>query len=155
MYKRSEREAQFPLAVCVSYQQGNRGKHGLLVRGYVACDLTDRTPKEVEALYRKRSAIETAFRTMRETGARTSTPDAAVQLLFILMSFLLRNLWMIVRWGVLATPRRGGRALPVWFRFEVFREWVDHALDDTLGRKWEASTNGVGIPTIYSELDAG
>jgi len=155
MYKGSERELRFPIAVCVSYQQGNRGKHGLLVRAYVACDLTDRTPKEVEALYQKRSAIETAFRTMREARARTSTTDPAVRLLFILVSFLLRNLWVIVRWGVLATPRRGGRALPVWFRFEVFREWVDHALDDTLGRKWEAPTNGVGIPATYSELDAG
>ncbi|MDB2245180.1 ISH3 family transposase [Halorubrum ezzemoulense] len=155
MYKGSERELRFPLAVCVSYQQGNREKHGLLVRAYVACDLTDRTPKEVEALYQKRSAIETAFRTMREARARTSTTDPAVRLLFILVSFLLRNLWVIVRWGVLATPRRGGRALPVWFRFEVFREWIDHALDDRLGRKWEAPTNRVGIPATYSELDAG
>ena len=106
MYEGSERELRFPLAVYVSYQQDNRGKHGLLVRAYVACDLTDRTPKEVEALYRKRSAIETAFRTMREARARTSTTDPAVRLLFILVSFLLRNLWVIVRWGVLATPRR-------------------------------------------------
>ncbi|TKX73446.1 ISH3 family transposase [Halorubrum sp. GN11_10-6_MGM] len=155
MYEGSERELRFPLAVCVSYQQGNRGKHGLLVRAYVACDLADRTPKEVEALYQKRSAIETAFRTMREARARTSTTDPAVRLLFILVSFLLRNLWVIVRWGVLATPCRGGRALPVWFRFEVFREWIDHALDEALRRKWEASTNGVGIPATYSELDAG
>src|SRR6056297_991262 len=155
MYKDSERELRFPLAVCVSYQQGNRGKHGLLVRAYVACDLADRTPKEVEVLYQKRSAIETAFRTMREARARTSTTDPAVRLVFILVSFLLRNLWLIVRWGVLATPRRGGRALPVWFRFEVFREWVDHALDKTLGRKWEAPTNGIGIPPTYSQLDAG
>ncbi|WP_114579690.1 ISH3 family transposase [Saliphagus sp. LR7] len=155
MYEGSERELRFPLAVCVSYQQGNRGKHGLLVRAYVACDLADRTPKEVEALYQKRSAIETAFRTMREARARTSTTDPTVRLLFVLVSFLLRNLWLIVRWGVLATPRRGGRALPVWFRFEVFREWIDHVLDDTLGRKWEAPTNGVGIPATYSQLDAG
>jgi len=155
IYEGSEREAQFPLAVCVSYQQGNRGKNGLLVRAYVACDLADRTPKEVEALYQKRSAIETAFRTMREARARTSTTDAVVRLLFILVSFLLRNLWLIVRWGVLATPRRGGRALPMWFRFEVFREWIDHALDETLHRKWEAPTNGVGIPPTYSQLDAG
>ena len=68
---------------------------------------------------------------------------------------LLRNLWVIVRWGVLATPRRGGRALPVWLWFEVFREWIDHAFDETLRRKWEAPTNGVGIPATYSQLDAG
>jgi len=65
MYKRSQRELCFPFAVCASYHLGSRGKHGPLVRAYVACDLTDRTPKEVEALYQKRSAIETAFRAMR------------------------------------------------------------------------------------------
>jgi len=99
MYEGSERELRFPLAVCVSYQQVNRGKHGLLVRAYVACDLADHTPKEVETLYQKRSAIETAFRTMREARARTSTTDPGVRLLFILVSFLLGNLWVIVRWG--------------------------------------------------------
>jgi len=56
---------------------------------------------------------------------------------------------------VLATPRRGGRALPVWFRFELFREFIDHPLDDTLHRVWEVTTNGVGIPATYSQLDAG
>ncbi len=155
MYKGSERKLRFPLAVCVSYQQGNRGKHGLLVRAYTACDLADRTPKQVEALYQKRSAIETAFRTMREARARTTTTDPVVRLVFILVSFLLRNLWLIVRWSVLATPRRGGRALPVWFRFEVFREWITHTLEELLCRTWEAPTNGVGIPVTYGQLDAG
>ena len=37
MYKDSERELRFPLAVAVSYQNGDRGKHGEIVRGYVAC----------------------------------------------------------------------------------------------------------------------
>jgi hypothetical protein len=155
MYEGSERELCFPLAVCVSYQQGKRGKHGLLVRAYTACDRPDRTPKDVEALYRKRSAIETAFRTMREARARTTTADPVVRLVFVLVSFLLRNPWLVVRWGVLATPRRGGRALSVWFRFEVFREWIDHTLDELLHRKWEAPTNGVGIPARYGQLDAG
>lgn len=60
-----------------------------------------------------------------------------------------------MRWGVLATPRRGGRALPVWFCFEVFREWIDPTLNEALLRKWEAPTNGVGIPAAYGQLDAG
>jgi hypothetical protein len=155
MYEGSERELRLPLAVCVSYRQGKRGKHGLLVRAYTACDRPDRTPKKVEALYRKRSAIETAFRTMREARARTTTTDPVVRLVFVLVSFLLRNLWLIVRWGVLAAPRRGGRALPVWFHFEVFRAWIDHTLNGLLRRKWEAPTNGVGIPATYGQLDAG
>jgi len=69
MYKGKDRELQFPHAVCVSYHNGDRGENGEVVRGYVACDLTDRTPKQVETLYRKRSAIETSYRTYREARA--------------------------------------------------------------------------------------
>ena len=61
----------------------------------------------------------------------------------------------MVRWGVLAQPRRGGRELPAWFRFEVFREWIAHDLDEDLERRWEAPTNGVGILDTYRLLDAG
>ncbi|MFC7021127.1 MULTISPECIES: transposase [Haloarcula] len=73
MYAGSEPPVRFPLAVCVFYQQEKRGKH--LVRAYAACEQGARTPKEVERLYRKRSAIETSFRTMQEARARTTTPD--------------------------------------------------------------------------------
>jgi len=45
MYKGKERERQFPLAAFISYRNGDRGKSGEVVRGYVAYDLTDRTPK--------------------------------------------------------------------------------------------------------------
>jgi len=30
-------------------------------------------------------------------------------------------------------PHRDGRALPIWFRVELFREWVDHALERSVG----------------------
>jgi hypothetical protein len=51
------------------------------------------------------------------------------------------------------SPRHGGRALPIWFRFEVSREWINHALDEALLRKWEIPANGVGIPEVYSQLN--
>jgi len=34
-------------------------------------------------------------------------------------------------------------------------EFNDHSLDETLRRKWEVATNGVGIPATDSQLDAG
>jgi hypothetical protein len=47
------------------------------------------------------------------------------------------------------------RALLVWFRFEVFREWIDQALDDTLGRKWEAPTSGGRYPGDLQRIGRG
>jgi len=75
-------------------------------------DSTDRTPKQVETLYRKRSAIETSYRTYREARATTTTPDPLIRFVLVAVGFLLRNLWLVVRWTVVARPRRGGRDLP-------------------------------------------
>ena len=47
IYKDSEWEPRFPLAVAVSYHARDRGKSGEVVRGYVACGVTDRTAKQV------------------------------------------------------------------------------------------------------------
>ena len=68
-----------PLAVAVSYHAGDRGKHGEVVRGYVACGLADHTAEEVERFYRKRSAIETSYRLFRQARATTTTQDPIVR----------------------------------------------------------------------------
>ena len=92
MYKDNERELRFPLAVSVSYQNGDRGKHGEVVRGYAAYDLDDRTPAQVEHCYRKRSAIESSYRLFRSARAVTSTQDPIVRFAFVVVSFMLENL---------------------------------------------------------------
>ncbi|RZV06499.1 DDE family transposase [Natrinema hispanicum] len=149
MYKDRERELEFPLAVAVSYHAGDRGKSGEVVRGYVACDLADRTPKQVEQLYRKRSAIETSYRVFRQARVVTTTQDPVVRFAFVLVGFLLENLWLVLRWAVVARPRRGGRDLPQEFTFKTFSDWIRHALEEELERRWEIKMNGVGVPETY------
>ena len=109
MYKDKERELTFPLAVCLSYHNGDRDKTGEVVRGYAACGRLDRRPKQVEQLYRKRSVIETGYRLFRQARAVTSSKDLAVRLLYVVVSFLLKNLWVTLRWAVVARPAAGGR----------------------------------------------
>jgi len=150
MYKDCKRELKFPLAVAVSYQAGDRGKSGEVVRGYVACDLADRTPKQVERLYRKRSAIETSYRVFRQARVVTTTQDPIVRFALVLVGFLLENLWLVLRWAVVARPRRGGRDLPEEFTFKTFSDWIRHALEEELERSWEIEMNGVGVPEAYA-----
>ncbi|RZV10469.1 DDE family transposase [Natrinema hispanicum] len=150
MYKDRERELEFPLAVAVSYHAGDRGKSGEVVRGYVACDMADRTPKQVEQLYRKRSAIETSYRVFRQARVVTTTQDPVVRFAFVLVGFLLENLWLVLRWAVVARPRRGGRDLPQEFTFKTFSDWIRHALEEELERRWEIKMNGVGVPETYA-----
>ncbi len=76
--------------------------------GYAACDLGERTPTQVEHCYRKRSAIESSYRLFRSARAVTSTQDPIVRFAFVVVSFLLENLWLVLRWAVVARPRRAG-----------------------------------------------
>jgi len=154
MYKDSERELRFPLAVSVSYHNGDRGKHGEVVRGYVACGLDEYTPTQVERRYRKRSAIETSYRLFRQARATTTTQDPVVRFAFVIVSFLLENLWLVLRWAVVARPRRGGRDLPTQFTFKTFCDWIRHELEEELQRRWYVETNDVGVPETYGSIPA-
>ena len=154
MYKDHKRELCFPLAVAVSYQNGDRGKHGEVVRGYVACGMAEKSAKQVERLYGKRSGIETSYRLLRQARGITTTRDPVVRFAIMLVAALLENLWLVLRWAVVARPRRGGRDLPDEFTFKTFCDWIRHELEEELRRRWKIEMNGTGVPASY-ETAAG
>jgi hypothetical protein len=131
-----EHEQTFPLAVNVTYQNGDRGKSGVKTTGYAAYGLEDRTPRQVAAVYDKRSQIEKSYEKFREARALTTTPSTTIRLFYVGVGFLLEQLWLVLQWAVLAQPRRGGRALPVGFTFgDSFLHGIEQVLDTELGWK--------------------
>ena len=68
----------------------------------------------------------------------------------MVVGFLLENLWLVLRWAVVARPRWGGRDLPEEFTFSVFCDWIRHALGEELERRWEIKMNGIGVPDAYT-----
>jgi hypothetical protein len=112
-----EHEQTYPLAVNVTYQNGDRGKFGVKATGYAAYGLEDRTPRQVATVYDKRSQIEKSYEKFREARALTTTPSTTIRLFYVGVGFLLEQLWVVFQWAVIARPRRGGRALPVEFIF--------------------------------------
>jgi len=107
----------------------------------MACDLTDRTPKQVETLYRKRSAIETSYRTYREARATTTTPDPLIRFVLVAVGFLLRNLWLVVRF-VARRHGAGATSNRIHVRTGVWR--IRDHLSTELGWQYTWETNGVG-----------
>jgi len=77
----------------------------------VACGVTDRSAKQVEHRYRKRSGIETTYRLLRQARGITTTRDPVVRFAIMLVAALLENLWLVLRWAVVAR-HGGGRARP-------------------------------------------
>jgi hypothetical protein len=143
----TEHEQTYPLAVNVTYQDGDRGKSGLKQTGYAAYGLEDRTPRQVARIYNHRSRIEKSYEKFREARALTTTPSTTIRLFYVGVGFLLEQLWVVLEWAVLARPRRGGRALPAEFTFsDAFLHGIEEVLDEELGWKKEHQTNGVGLP---------
>lgn len=140
-------EQTYPLAVNVTYQNGDRGKSGLKQTGYAAYGLKDRTPTQVARIYNNRSRIEKSYEKFREARALTTTPSTTIRLFYVGVGFLLEQLWIVLQWAVLAQPRRGGRALPTEFTFsDGFLHGIEEVLDDELGWKKKHRTNGEGLP---------
>ena len=147
-----EHEQTYPLAVNVTYHNGDRGKHGVKATGYAAYGLEDRTPQQVAHLYSKRSAIEKSYEKFRQARALTTTPSRVIRLFYVSVGFILEQLWIVLLWGLLARPRRGGRAIPTDFSFrDGFLHGIQQHLDNELGWREEYRTNGVGLPTGYGD----
>jgi hypothetical protein len=145
-----EHEQTYPLAVNVTYQNGDRGKSGVKTTGYAAYGLEDRTPRQVARIYDNRSRIEKSYEKFREARALTTTPSTTIRLFYVGVGFLLEQLWLVLQWAVLARPRRGGRALPVGFTFsDAFLHGIEQVLDEELGWKKKHRTNGEGLPAGY------
>jgi hypothetical protein len=145
-----EYEQTYPLAVNVTYQNGDRGKSGLKQTGYAAYGLEDRTPQQVAQIYNHRSRIEKSYEKFREARALTTTPSTIIRLFYVGVGFLLEQLWLVLQWAVLARPRRGGRALPTDFTFsDAFLHGIEQVLDDELGWKQKHRTNSEGLPPGY------
>lgn len=68
---------------------GDRGKHGYAIRGYVAYGHTYSSPIQVARLYRRRAIVEKSYQLSRTARGNTSTPDPVVRLLYVAVRFVL------------------------------------------------------------------
>jgi putative transposase len=122
--------ASFDVAVaaqngaCHRSRSGRARKAGRQVRAYAVFGLRAH-PLAIAQIYRRRFGIESSYRQMRQGRARTSSPSAVLRLWLVGLAFLLRNLWIWIRFTATALPRRGGRLLPKdRFTFQWLLRWI-------------------------------
>ena len=72
----------------------------------------------------------------------------------MLIAALLENLRLVLRWALVARPRRGGRELPDEFTFKTFCDWIRKELEEELERRWYIETNDAGVPETYGSVAA-
>ena len=117
---------EFPVYIDCTYLNGRYDDHGVARHGYAADAPFIETPRQARYHYSKRFGIESSYRLSEQAIATTTTRDATVRLLYVVVSLLLQNAWRYLHYEYVATPRRGGRRL-WWWPYKEFVNMVRRA----------------------------
>jgi hypothetical protein len=80
----------------------------------------DLPPQRARRLYRRRFGVESSYRCAGQVRGWTTSRNAAYRFVLIGLSFLLLNMWLVLRWHFTQVPRRGRRWLDM-HRFALSR----------------------------------
>jgi putative transposase len=128
------------IQVCVKCRnyRGSWKRHGRQALVYGFWGLSPSSGQWVYETYRRRFAIETTYRQLREARIRTCTRDPLLRLLYVGIALVLRNVWVWLHWAVLAKKRRGGRRVELnQLPFRVMLSWIQQLVEALL-LPWEA-----------------
>jgi len=114
-----------------SRRRRQRRKARWLVYVLVNADLQ---PEQARQRYRSRFGVETSYRCMRTTHAKTTGRNAALRFFLIALAFILVNVWVTLRWRFCQRPRRGGRLVDKdHFQLQRMRCFLRRAIERTYG----------------------
>lgn len=109
------------IAVAVKYAKGKRGNHGIENLGYVVGGINWH-PRRVHDSYKSRFSIESSYRMRNQVKPRTSTRNPVIRYLYAIISFLLKNIWLVLLWTYFSPVKQGPRTIAMCaFRFDNFR----------------------------------
>ncbi len=134
LHDAQKRPARVAICVKCRYYRGQWRRHGKQHLIYAFWGLQPPSFDWVRETYRQRFAIETTYRQLHQARIRTSTRDPALQLLYVGIALILRNVWVWLHQMVLARPRRGSREIRLdLLRFRRMLLWLTHVVEGTLG----------------------
>jgi putative transposase len=118
--KNKPSDLELNIAIVVKYFKGKGGKHGSKNLGYVFHGLRW-SPGQIHETYRSRFSIESSYRMRNQVKPKTSTRNPVLRYLFTLISFLLKNIWVVLIWRYFSPMKRGPRTIDRRvLRFDVF-----------------------------------
>jgi hypothetical protein len=90
-------------------------------------------PQTIRELYRLRFGIESSYRQLRQARIYTCTRSPVDRLYFVLVSLVLRNIWVWLHWTYLADRHAGARIIrPNRLRYRRMLDWIAKVIDSLL-----------------------
>jgi hypothetical protein len=122
------------VSICVHRLRGKgRKSHERKTLVYAYWGFQPRSTAWVRETYRRRYGIESSYRQMNQSRARTTSRSPRVRLLCLGLSLILRNVWVWLHYELLSTPHRGARKLnDRRLHYQEFLGWLLTAIGDQL-----------------------
>ena len=89
-----------------SKEKGKKAKHGIEHHAFVVFGMST-SPRYIRKLYRHRFAIESTYRIRNTTLPKTTSKDPKIRYFYSLISFLIQNWWVSIKWNRFARIQRG------------------------------------------------
>lgn len=96
------------LAIARKYSKGRYRRKRSKWFAYVSFRVHTQ-PLHIFQFYRRRFGIESSYRQMNRTRARTSSTDPALRLLYVGVAFLILNVWVVLKRRMACDVHRHGR----------------------------------------------
>ena len=108
--QQSDTPTELVITDCVVYQKGKNGKYGLEHHAFVVSGISS-SPRNIREIYRHRFAIESTYRLRNTTRPKTTTKDPKIRFFYTLISFLIQNCWISLKWNCCAKVQRGPKVI--------------------------------------------
>ena len=109
------------IAIAAKYIEGKYGKGCVKTLGFIVNGI-DWKPNKVARVYKRRFSIEASYRMKNIVKPRTSTKRPSIRYLITLISMLLKNIWVAMKWRYFSPVKRGPRTIDERkYRFNQFR----------------------------------
>ncbi|MEE9151967.1 MAG: ISH3 family transposase [Thermoplasmata archaeon] len=130
---RTAKTAEFDMAIVCKYAKNKYGRKGVVYFTYGLINIKIK-PGECYQKYRKRFGIESSYRMMNVTRARTSSRSPELRLIYVGVSLILQNAWIYLNWTYMRERRQGVRKPKEGLTLNSFLDMIIQGLKAIMGK---------------------
>jgi len=127
MHNSIKNSVDLTICNCVFYLKGKNGVHGKDSHAFVIFGI-DPKPRRVRGQYSRRFGIESSYRLKNIPKAWTTSHDPAIRFFYILLTFIMQNIWIYIQWKRFAKKQRGPKV--IYTKRFSFKHFISLILDE-------------------------
>ncbi len=135
--------ATFDLALVCKYSKKKYNRRGVNYFAYVLIGDIPKKPRKIFSEYRKRFGIETSYRIMNKSRARTSSRSPELRLLYVAISLIIQNAWVYFNWSYMRERKQGVQKANEGITFYKFITSIVQGCKVYLGKVTVIITNNI------------